>query len=297
MAVDIYSKDGADDAMLARVQRTFTAAGRKWGFLGDSITDGSSAAAGRRYITVLPALVGTAFMAPAPPLTPVAGAVYSVEAGVAGERSDQILARVDSVIAEGVHGLTLMAGTNDAEQSIPVATYMANMEAIAVKARAAGIPLVVGLVPPKDTNVDLVTAYNLALREWAARSGIRLADTHAPLVDKTDGTLAAAYDSGDGIHPNTEGHRLIAKAFATACADAVVTRGQIVTAKTPLSLVRNALFQTDLTTWAEQPGGTGTAPTYNRVADTTGKLPDGRTGTRWTSTAPPRAGCGPASPT
>lgn len=262
------------------------AAGRKWAFMGDSFTVGTGAAAGRRYVSIMPSLVGTANMAPASPLTPAAGAVYSYDGGVAGERSDQILARVPTAIAAGVKGMTLLAGVNDAEQSVSAATFMTNVRAIAALCRAAGVPLVVGLVPPRASAVSaakrtLIAVYNLALREWAPRAGVYLADTHTPLAVATDDTLSATYDSGDGIHVNTAGHRLIATAFATAAARAVVPSSGIVLAKTPLSLGRNPLFQADSagpglpTNWAEQPGGTGTAPTYTRVVDTTGKLPAG----------------------
>lgn len=256
------------------------AAGRQWGHLGDSITNGSSAAAGRRFIDVLPWMIGTQSMAPGPVLNPVAGALYNINAGVPGDRTDQMLARTDALIAQGISGMTLLGGANDAAQGVSPATFIANVAAIAAKCRAASIPLVVGTVPPRGSGAaaaikQLVAAYNAALRVWAPSAGVPLARVHSALVDISSGDMLAAYNSGDDTHPNTAGHRLVAAAFATACATVIPPRPPLVTAKSAASLVANPLFVAGASSWFEQPGGTGTAPTYSTIADATGRLPVG----------------------
>lgn len=253
--------------------------GRSWGFLGDSITNRSSAAAGRGYIDVLPWLVGTQHMALVAPNTPVTGAVVSRPAGVPGETTAQMLTRTDALIAQGINGMTLLGGTNDAGQAVSTATFLANVDAIARKCRKAGIPLVVGTVPPRSAATAAsirtsIAAYNLALRQWAPKNGVYLADTYSALADIATGSLLAAYDV-DGTHPNTLGHYQLAAAFATAVKRVLLPQTPIVTAKSVTSLVSNPLFQAGSSGWYEQPGGTGTQPVFSTVADTTGRLPVG----------------------
>ena len=273
-------KSATDAAYAPQNLPALLSGGRSWGFMGDSITNGSTAAAGRRYIDYLPVLVGTVSMATVAPLTIIPGAFVSYNGGVPGERSDQILARMDAMLANGVSGITLLAGTNDASQAVSTATFMANMDAIAKKCRKAGVPLVVGTVPPRSASTTAsirtsIAGYNLALRQWAPKNGVYLADAYSALVDISSGAMLAAYDSGDGTHPNTAGHYLLATAFATAVKRAIIPQTPIVTAKSVISLVSNPLFQSGSSGWFEQPGGTGTAPTYSNVADTTGRLPAG----------------------
>ncbi|MDL5159386.1 SGNH/GDSL hydrolase family protein [Actinomycetospora termitidis] len=254
--------------------------GRAWGFLGDSITNGSSAAVGRSFTAYLPHLVGTAYVAPLTPASPAAGVAYSINGGVAGQRSDQMLARIDALLGSDVKGMTLLAGTNDAQQGVSTATFMSNVAAIAARCRRAGVPLVVGTVPPRGAAASsaihqAVVAYNLALRAWAPGAGVQLAEVNAALVDPTSGAMLAAYDSGDNTHPNTAGHRVIAEAFAAAVRRVMTPQSPLVVAKTSVSLVTNPLFPGNRTSWFEQPGGTGTAPTYSTVPDVTGRLPAG----------------------
>jgi lysophospholipase L1-like esterase len=254
--------------------------GRTWGFLGDSITHGSNAAAGRRYVDYIPWLVGTQSISPTTPNTALTGVTYSSEAGVPGERTDQMLARVDALIATGITGMTLLGGTNDASQGVSTATFMGNVTAIAAKCRNAGIPLVVGTVPPRGAAAATaihtsIIGYNMALRQWAPKAGVYLAGVHGALVDVSSGAMLATYDSGDNTHPTTAGHRKIAEAFAAAIKRAILPQTMIVSAKSAVSLVSNPMFQTDSSGWYEQPGGTGTAPVYSLVADTTGRLPAG----------------------
>jgi len=226
---------------------------------------------------------------------------------VAGERTDQMLLRVDALIATGISGMTLLGGTNDASQGISTAAFMANIAAIAAKCRKAGIPLVVGTVPPRGASASTaihssIIGYNLALRQWAPRAGVYLAATHGSLVDISSGAMLAAYDSGDATHPNTAGHLKLAQAFTAAVSQAINRQTPIVSAKSAVSLISNPLFQTNSSGWYEQPGGTGTAPAYSRVADTTGRLPAGAMwyemdfdatasgGTRMLAFAPPSTG-------
>ncbi len=251
--------------------------GRPWLFLGDSITNGSGAAAGRRFVDYIPYLVGTVNVAPIGPATPAAGASYSVASGNPGETSAQMLARANVALALKPAGMTLLAGSNDAGTGVTVTQFIANVAAIAAKCRRAGIPLVVGTCVPRGIGQavgvrNLLAGYNIALRAWAPGAGVRLAEVSAALCDITTGALTAALDSGDGVHPTTAGHRLIAQAFAAAIKSATLPNPGLIHSKTSNSLLTNPTFKVDASGWFEQPGGSGTAPVYSLVADATGRL-------------------------
>lgn len=196
-------------AITPKIPSSSRLAGTVVGWCGDSITVGTGATSSANYFrtharNMLGARVSTA----------------SINGGVAGERSDQLLARMDGIIASGAQFLSVLIGTNDAGQSVPVATFQANIAAIKAKADAAGLPIAFGTVPPRSsgasaTTAGLITAYNLWLRFWCAQNGVPLIGVHAALVDRTTGFLAAANDSGDGTHPSNAGHKAIATAIAT----------------------------------------------------------------------------------
>lgn len=278
------------DTKLSPPQIASDAAGIKWGHMGDSIANGSSASAGQRYAGVLPMLTGSLTVFPVAPAASASLAQpWSATKGNAGETSAAMLARFDAdIIAPGFKACTLLCGTNDAAQGVSLATYSANVKAMVAKSRAAGIPIVIGTTPPRgsgavaggaNANVHvLIRAYNAWLQAWCRQAGVPLASVYAGLVDTTTGYLAATYDSGDNTHPNTAGHLIIAQRFASAITTALGQGlGLITTAGGGLNA--NPLMVgagTQPTGYFEQPGGSGTAPTYSIVNDTTGRLRAGR---------------------
>lgn len=241
--------------------------GVKAAFLGDSITNGSNAAAGRRWVDQLPAILGTQVVSAA-----------SVELGNPGERADQMLARWDADIKDQGFGVIfLLAGTNDSGQGATLAQFSGAIKGIASKARAEGIPLIIGTIPPMGDGTSAaitnrVALFNFWLESWAPGAGVLLANVFGQLSNQ-GGSLQSGYNS-DGIHPETLGHQKIAEAFADAFTAAFPTRA---TSFHPLSSsllsdnkVTNPYFLNDSATgWYEQPGGTGAAPVYSYEADST----------------------------
>lgn len=192
----------------AKTPITTRLAGTLIGFAGDSITQGTGASTTSNiYVTQTEKILGAH------------ASRSSINAGVAGERSDQILARIDGIIASGAQFLHVLAGTNDAGQSVPLTTFQANIRAIKAKADAAGLPIVFSLVPPRSatqgaTIAGYVRQYNLFLRFWGNTNGVPIVDTFKAVADPTTGYLAAVNDSGDGVHPSDAGHAAIAAALA-----------------------------------------------------------------------------------
>lgn len=276
-----YSADAAATFGLANRPYALSA-GVKAVFLGDSITHRSSAAAGRGWVDQLPRILGTAVLSS-----------RSLEKGVPGDRSDQMLARyATDVRANGAQVLFLLAGTNDANQAVPLATYAANITAIVKEARKDGIPVIIGTVPPFGTSAVttakslLVAQYNAWIHAWAPPNGVRVAAVNSALVASGTETYLSGYDSGDGIHPETQGHQKIAQAFATAYGT-LTTPLHMVKTVTAFNLIANPLFLANYSGgWFEQSGGTGAAPAMTVAADATGTLQAGQWGTvTWDATS------------
>jgi lysophospholipase L1-like esterase len=73
---------------------------------------------------------------------------------------------------------------------------------------AADVPCRLPVVPPEAVVVKAVDAYNAAIDRVARAEGAEVVDLS---VDRLAGLT-----SGDGFHPSTAGHRLIARTFARA---------------------------------------------------------------------------------
>jgi lysophospholipase L1-like esterase len=250
--------------------------GRTWAFCGDSITDGASSSntSVDSYRAMVPKIVGSVKVSPS-----------SINGGVPGDRSDQLLARIDSIIAQNPGSAFVMIGTNDAEQLIPLADYQTNVIAIVSKFRIAGIPVALGTVPPRTVAAAtekhaLIGQYNLWLRIWAPQNGIKLAATHTALVDPLTGYYTASLVSGDGIHPNDAGHLAIAKAVALVVDEMVITQPWPVNGPQPgIGMISNPLMAGagPATSWAINAGiGSGIAGVAGVAAPVGNDLPFGQ---------------------
>lgn len=222
--------------------------GRRTAFVGDSITAGSGASNAAYGFPIQCSIIAGSVRC-----------VVTVNAGVPGERSDQVLARVPAILANNVlDHMHLQVGTNDAGQAVTMATYQANVIAIANLARNAGVSLSISLIPPRGpgvtTAVDTLTRrYNLWLSLWAPSQGIELADDFTPIASLTTGYLLAAFDSGDGVHPSDAGHLAIAQAIAPHLVARQMTTPWPVTSVSPIGLISNPLMN-GTTGWDDQGG-------------------------------------------
>lgn len=133
---------------------------------------------------------------------------YRGNAGVAGNNSTQILARVSAVVALKPRVVTILAGTNDLTQSVTFATWSANIKAIVAALRAAGIRPVLCTIPPRGNTTYLTNQlkWNRWLRAYAMANGLDLLDFFSLLVNPTTGMFASGYDSGDALHPSQAAH-------------------------------------------------------------------------------------------
>ena len=131
-------------------------------------------------------------------------------AGVAGEKTDQILARVASVIALNPDLCIVEGGANDVPAGYTSAQTIANLTSIYTALRSAGIRVVVTTVTPRVKSVD--TAEHLAtlntinrfVRDYALdNKDVILCDWYQCLAD-ADGKSTTTF-TNDGTHPNVAG--------------------------------------------------------------------------------------------
>lgn len=132
-------------------------------------------------------------------------------AGVAGETSAQVLARVPAVVAAAPDLVTLLAGPNDITAGVSRAEWSANVTAAVGQLRAAGITVPLCTIPPRSSapHQEAVADWNAWLRRFARLERLPLLDFHSVLVDPATGALA--YDYGDGLHISPPGHLLMAE--------------------------------------------------------------------------------------
>jgi lysophospholipase L1-like esterase len=130
--------------------------------------------------------------------------------GVNGERSEQIAARLDGAI-EGADALVIQGGINDIAQGRPTEAALANLAAMVVRGRAAGLPLAIANLLPWNNgfpaNDAAIRRLNADIAELAGDEGIPLLDFYATLEDPArPGTMRDDWVS-DGDHPSLAGYR------------------------------------------------------------------------------------------
>lgn len=172
--------------------------GAKVAFLGDSITEqGSKDSLG--YVR----LVTLGLKANGVSITPI-------PAGVSGDQSAKMLARVDGVLAQKPHWLVLSCGVNDVfladKGGVPLDQFRENIAAILDRAKAAGAQMMVLTATPLGTAEGnlILASYNDALLEVGKSKGALVADVNARLAASTKPVLL------DGLHPNHDGHLAMA---------------------------------------------------------------------------------------
>lgn len=167
-------------------------------FYGDSLTAGY----GIDPESAFPALIGKA-------LEQKGKNVKVVNAGVSGETSAGGLSRVDWVLRQPVDIFVLELGANDGLRGLPVEQTKKNLQAIIdrVKAKNPNVKIVIaGMMVPPNMGPDYSAQFQKIFPELARRNDAALVPF---LLEDVAGikTLNLA----DGIHPNPEGHQIVAR--------------------------------------------------------------------------------------
>ncbi|TCL70665.1 SGNH/GDSL hydrolase family protein [Rhizobium sp. BK251] len=242
---------------------------RKIAYIGDSIPNGS-AASNSIYAFPNQSNIHAGLLHNPISLNVVKGTPGDTSAGGLARFSTDIAATNPAVVV-------ILFGANDANMAnaVPAATYGANLAGMI--ALAPGKQIVVVTPPPRAsgaTDAATINARIVQYRQWildnAATLGYRVADAYTAL--QTSGSLNPTYDSGDGLHPNDEGHQKIARLVGAQIKASQIARTSLVAALNASNLIPNGLMAGTLgagspTGWINgTPVTSGTAPTLTKIA-------------------------------
>ncbi len=144
--------------------------------------------------------------------------------GIGGQVTGQMLGRMRAdVLALQPQAVVLLGGTNDLARGVSIETIENNIAMIADLAEAHGIEVILAsILPVSDYHVDADPRYVrtttrppakiIELNDWiksfAQAEGHEYLDYFTALVDEK-GMLQTDL-AGDGLHPNTEGYKIMA---------------------------------------------------------------------------------------
>ena len=135
-----------------------------------------------------------------------------VNRGVSGSRSSYGVSTVDSVLSSYQPGyLLILYGANDLIMGYSVESVLSNLEyIIAVAKNNQTIPVIATLTPVFDSHSFIlgeIIELNAGIRQLGIDQNVHIADLESAL------NWNSAYINSDGLHPNAEGHQLIAVTF------------------------------------------------------------------------------------
>jgi lysophospholipase L1-like esterase len=132
-----------------------------------------------------------------------------VNRGIDGDRTDDALARLDTVTASNPRAVFVMLGTNDLASGRPLDAVLADYRRIVGSLHAAGIAVVIQSTLECSRRVcgarlEAIRALNEGLRELAGRSGSAWIDLNATLATPSQGLRAE--HTWDGVHLTASGY-------------------------------------------------------------------------------------------
>ena len=162
--------------------------------------------------------------------------VEVVNTGIGGDTSGGLLSRFyPDVVQREPDAVLIMGGTNDLWWDLEMNTVLANIFAMTCQAEYHQIAPLVGTPLPlcmeKVEKTDMMAPLNgfdrcleklarmvEALRTSCEQSEVPLVDFFGLFMDEKNGVISDYYLE-DGLHPNREGHRLMARKAADIMKD------------------------------------------------------------------------------
>ena len=131
-----------------------------------------------------------------------------VNAGLSGETSAGGLSRIDWVLRQQVDVFVLELGANDGLRGLPLDQTQKNLQAIIdkVKAKYPKAKIVIaGMMVPPNMGPDYTAKFRKIFPDLAKKNNATLIPF---LLQDVAGN--EKLNLADGIHPNTEGHKIVA---------------------------------------------------------------------------------------
>ena len=145
---------------------------------------------------------------------------HYVNKGISGNKTGDMLARFKADVVDlDPHCVVIEGGTNDIAAS-SAESILERLKKMAKMAQDAGIPVIVGSVPPSNSfpkvpsfhTEEHIPGLNTMIKAWADGAGIAYADYYSVLVDAHKG-LKEEYQI-DTIHPNAAGYTEMEKVIS-----------------------------------------------------------------------------------
>ena len=166
-------------------------------FFGDSLTAGYGLSTDEAF----PALVQKKCSANGTPCK-------VINAGLSGETSAGGLTRIDWILRQPIDVFVLELGANDGLRGLPLHQTRKNLQAIIdkVKGKYPNVKIVIaGMMVPPNMGPDYTSNFQKIFPELAQKNNATL----IPFILED----VAGYENlnlADGIHPNQEGHKVVA---------------------------------------------------------------------------------------
>jgi acyl-CoA thioesterase-1 len=132
-----------------------------------------------------------------------------INAGLSGETTAGGRSRIDWILRQPVDIFVLELGGNDGLRGIPIAETSRNLQAIIDKVKEkypqARI-ILAGMQIPPNMGRNYATAFRVVFQQLASSNHVEL----IPFLLENVGGIVSL-NQGDGIHPNPEGHRIVAE--------------------------------------------------------------------------------------
>jgi acyl-CoA thioesterase I len=170
-------------------------------FFGDSLTAGYGLSPEEAF----PALIEKQFNQEGKPCK-------VVNAGLSGETSAGGLSRIDWILRQPIDVFVLELGANDGLRGLPLDATRKNLQAIIDKVKAKYPKtkiVVVGMMVPPNMGNDYTKQFNAIFPALAKKNNATLMPF---LLENVAGI--EKLNLPDGIHPNIEGHKIVAKNVA-----------------------------------------------------------------------------------
>jgi acyl-CoA thioesterase-1 len=132
-----------------------------------------------------------------------------VNAGVSGETTAGGKSRIDWILRQPVDVFVLELGGNDGLRGIPITETSRNLQAIVdrVKEKYPNVKIILaGMQVPPNMGRQYATAFRATFEQLATRNNLVL----IPFLLEHVGGIASL-NQNDGIHPNPEGHKIVAE--------------------------------------------------------------------------------------